>query len=48
MFIKPTILTGLKALPNSGRTAKYLRDATRTLTMIYNMPLFPFSQIFPR
>lgn len=32
MFLTPGILTGLKALPNLGKTAKYLRDAAGTLT----------------
>lgn len=32
MFITHGILTGLKTLPSSGKTAKYLRDTARTLT----------------
>lgn len=37
MFTISGILTGLKALPNSGKTAKYLRDTARTLTSCFTM-----------
>jgi len=45
----PGIPTGLKALPGSGKTTKYLRENCKNIhIMFHNMPLFPFGKVFPR
>jgi len=49
MFITPGILTDLKVIHHSGKTAKYLkRYCLHTYTTFHSMALFLFSQALSR